>query len=281
MRFFILIFMIIFFNFPSFAVEDIVCSPVNINDFEKENLFYQLTGISFLSEKTAELLIANEFKSELNSKVNADLEIFNTNRLKNGEFKFLSLKSKSLKYKSFSISDFNAKSICPYNKVIYTSKRIYFPEQIPFNFQAQITNNDIKNIINSEDFKKALTKNPIKINGIKILEVEIPSLEIKNNRLYFSLTIKPIIGEINIKFNTDIYVEDNTILLKDINLKSKINIPENILNILTDMINPIKYQFNSLNGKFCKIYITKAKISDNIINTEGVFFINKNYTGEQ
>ena len=183
MRFLILIFTILFFNLSALSVEDITCKSVNINNFEKENLFYQLTGISFLSEKTAELLIENEFKSELNSKVHADLEIFNIKSLKNGEFKSLSLKSENLKYKSFSISDFNAKSICPYNKVVYTSKRIYFPEQLPFNFNAQITNNDIKNIINSEDFKKALIKNPIKINGIKILEVEIPSIEIKNNRL--------------------------------------------------------------------------------------------------
>ena len=50
---------------------------------------------------------------------------------------------------------------------------------------------------------------------------------------------------------------------------------------ILEKVNPFQYDLGSLNGKYCKIFVTKAQISDNIIKAEGVFIINKNYDGDK
>jgi hypothetical protein len=248
---------------------------------EKESLINKYTGLSFAGEKLVETILAHEIDKELNSKINAKLKSFNLRQLRNGEFEALTLKGKTIKYKSFSMSNFNACTICKYNRVIYTGTRVYYPDNLPFNFTADITNKDVENALNSEKFQKAIAKPVAKVNGISLITLNKPYIEIKDGRIHYLLPIKTIFGGLNIKFNSDITVKNNTIMLTDI--KFDFIGPFSVKNFdsLSDKINPFKYELSSLKGKYCKIYVTKAKISDNIINTEGIFIINKNYNGEK
>ena len=68
------------------------------------------------------------------------------------------------------------------------------------------------------------------------------------------------------------------IVLKDTTFSSNSNIINiDILGGIINQVNPVAFQINSINSKYCKIYITSAKIQGNIIKTEGIFIINKNY----
>ncbi|MBQ9245407.1 hypothetical protein IJ182_03970 [bacterium] len=241
-----------------------------------------ITGIEFASKKIAEVIISKELGDELHSKIQTKLDIYNVKRLKQGEFKSLTFKSKKINYKSFSMSDFKATTICPYNKVIYKKTRVYYPNELPFKFQAKITNEDIQNAINSEEFITFIKKNPVKINQITIMNIDTPQVTIKKDKIYFEVPINSILGDFKFKFHSSVAIQDNHLILKNISLNSKNKIiKNNTLSQITNEINPFKYQLNSFSGKYCKIYITNAKISDNIINTEGVFIINKNYNGEK
>ncbi len=254
---------------------DINCPSSCLNIIEKENIFNKITGISFTSKKIAEAIIEKEINEELESKIKADLEIFNVKRLKKGEFKSLTLQSKNIRYKAFSMSDFYAQTICPYNKIVYKKSRIYYPDDLPFKYKGSITNEDIQNILNSKEFQNEISRIPANL-------VKNPSVTLKNNKLYFTIPIVTILGKVKINLNADIEVENNKIVLKNISsssLKGLLN--NNIIRQIIDMINPVSYETNTLNTKYCKIFITKAKISDNIINTEGVFTIKKNYDGEK
>ena len=177
-----------------------------------------------------------------------------------------------------SLTDFYAQSICPFNKVVYTNKRIYFQHDIPFKYKAKITNTDIQNIIQSKEFQNELKRSSIKINGVKVFEFKQPIVEIKNNKLFFQIPVKTMFGSVKIKFYTDIEVQNDKIVLKNITFSSKSNIiSDSMLEPVLTTINPISYETKSLNGKFCNIHITEAKISDNIIYINGIFIINKNY----
>ncbi len=259
---------------------NVTCPSETMKVIEDENVFLKVTGINFLTKKIVETAIEKELKDELNSKFNADLDIFTLKRLKNGEFKNLLLASDNFRYKAMSISDFKAETICPYNQIIYKNKKVYYPNDLPFKFNANITNNDIKNIIKSKEFQKQIQRSAVKINGFTTLEVQEPIVTINNGQLEFSIPIRTFLSNepfiMNLKSNIE--VANNKIMLKDTTFSTNSNIINiDILGGIINQVNPVAFQINSIDSRYCKIYITSAKIQGNIIKTEGIFIINKNY----
>ncbi len=278
------IFLIIFLSvMPVKAIQpEVDCPTPDSNSVEYESIINQVTGINLTSKIIAEAIISKELSEELKSRVWAKLDIYNVQRLKKGEFKSLTLKSKQIKYKAFSMSDFNAKTICPYNKVYYKKNKVRYPHELPLNVKGVITNKDIKNAVNSEEFKKEIQNKPLRIGKISVVKLGTPLIEIKNGKIYFDIPVQTLIGKLNIQFNSEIEVKNNIIKLANINMDSAVDgIINTFFTKLTEKVNPFQYEINSINGKYCKIYITKAKISDNIINVEGVLIINKNYYGDK
>ncbi len=259
---------------------NVTCPSETMKVIEDENVFLKVTGINFLTKKIVETAIEKELKDELNSKFNADLNIFTLKRLKNGEFKNLLLASDNFRYKAMSISNFKAETICPYNQIIYKNKKVYYPNDLPFKFNANITNNDIKNIIKSKEFQKQIQRSAVKINGFTTLEVQEPIVTINNGQLEFSIPIRTFLSNepfiMNLKSNIE--VANNKIMLKDTTFSTNSNIINiDILGGIINQVNPVAFQINSIDSRYCKIYITSAKIQGNIIKTEGIFIINKNY----
>ena len=108
---------ILFSNTANADICEVTCPNINIT--ENESLLNKVTGMNFISKKIIETAIEKEINEELNSKANADLKIYSVKKLKNGEFKGLKLKSEQIKYKALSLSNFEAETICQYNKVIF------------------------------------------------------------------------------------------------------------------------------------------------------------------
>ncbi len=260
----------------SALAQEIVCPIYNDESQVKETFFNNVSGISFFSKKIIEMIIENELKEELGSDFKAELKIFNLKKLKFGEFKALELKSNNIQYRALSLSDFSAKTICDYNKIIYINKKVKYPMPIPFKYSAKITNDDIKNIITSEEFQKELKR-----NESKPLYVKTPNVEIKSDKIYFIIPIKTFIGSFKIKLSCNIKVEDNKLVLTNTTFSSKSNIiSESMINSLLEEINPMQYITSALNGKYYKVDIQKAQIVSDEIKIDGTFVINKNYGGD-
>ncbi len=250
---------------------NVVCPSESLSIIEKESVINKITGLNFASKKIVEIAIEKVLNDEFyKSNINADLEIFNISRLKNGEFAGLTLKTKNLRYRALSMSNFYAQTICGYNKITQLNKKVYFPINLPLKFEGTITNLDVQNVLNSEEFQRELRKISI---------IETPTVVIENGFLNFTIPIKnPFSSKpINVKFRADISVENNKIVLRNITFDSKSNIINNdIIAPLLATINPIAYEIDVANGKFCKLLITKAIIHGNEIKTNGVLVINKN-----
>ncbi|MCD7879396.1 MAG: hypothetical protein LUG16_05640 [Candidatus Gastranaerophilales bacterium] len=267
-----------------YAEELYTCPEININLYENESFYNKITGRNFLAKKITEIAIQKEIQDELQAKTKAQIEMYNVRRMKNGEFKRLSIEGSNLKYKVMSLSSFSAQTICPYNRAIYKNGRLFYPYDMPFKFDSEITNNDIKNILESEEFQKELNSNVLLINGAEGLKILQPEVEIKENRVYFTIPIKTFLTSkpVKVRFNADIKDENNKIVLKNIAFSSNRNIIERgLLSNLTEKINPISFPAEKLKGKYCKIYISNARIDGSVIKAEGIFIINKNYNGDE
>ena len=285
MKKFILILFLLIFISPSFANNcEVVCPTQSLKIIEKESLLNKITGMSFLSKKIVEFAIQKELKNELNFDIQADLDIFSIKRLKKGEFKGLFFKGENLKYKAFSFSNFQAQTICPYNKIVYQDKKIYYPHNLSFKFTGQITNQDLLNIVNSYEFQKALSKASLNILGVESFKVLTPKVELKRGYVFFEIPIKTLLSKKPMKITLYSYIEvkNNRIELKEITIGEGTNSSfDGIIRPLLQVVNPFAYEIDSINGKYSNIYITKAKISGSILEADGVFTINKNYGGEE
>lgn len=282
----ILLICISLFILPCFASSncDVVCPTQSLKIIEEESLLNKLTGMNFLSKKIIEIAIQKELKSELNFDVKADLDIFSIKRLKKGEFKSLLFKGENLKYKAFSFSNFKAQTICPYNKIVYQNKKIYYPNNLSFKFTGQITNQDLANIVNSYEFQKELSKASINILGVESFKVLTPKVELKRGYVFFEIPIKTLFSKnpIKITLYSNIEVKNNKIELKEITLGESTNSSfDGIIKPILQVINPFEYEIKSINGKYCNIYMTNAKITGSILEADGVLTINKNYGGEE
>ncbi len=272
----LILFIVLIFQ-PAFAQDyQIVCPANSLSIVQNEKILNKISGINFVAAKTAQIIIQSELNRELNSNFKANLKIFNTKSLKQGEFKELKLKSQKINYKSLALSDFEAQTLCPYNKIIYKKKRIYYPQELPFKFSAKITNENVKSILSSESFQKELSK----YNNIKGLKFETPTVEIEKGKLNFSFPVRTFLSKepFLLRFSSDLKLENNKIVLKNINLISRSNIINiNMLSYIINCLNPIAFEFNSFKSKYLKINVTEAKITGNIIEANGIFIINRNY----
>lgn len=267
----------------SFAQDcKVTCPAESLNIVENEKFINKITGVSFISKNIAEAIIQKEINEELHSNVKADLDLFNIKSLKKGEFKGLTLKSKNLKYRALSATDVKALTVCPYNKVLYENKRLYFPQDMYFKFSGTITNKDLENVVNSVEFQNELSRNTLSFRGVNGIKFATPSITIDEGYLNFSVPVTSFIlkNPYNVKFRANIEIKNNKIVLRNITFGSKRNIMNSDLFApVIDAINPLTYELNSVNGKFCNVYLTSAKIVGNEIKAEGVLKINKNYGG--
>ena len=82
MKFFLLLFSILFISQGVIADDcTVTCPNESLQIIEKENVATKITGVNFFTKKIIELVIERELKDELESKFNADLELFTVGRL--------------------------------------------------------------------------------------------------------------------------------------------------------------------------------------------------------
>ena len=246
MKKFFLLFLLLLISPLQVQSYNIVCPSESVEIIEKESVINKLTGLNFASKKIVEIAIQKVLNDEFyKSNINADLDIFNINRLRKGEFKSLSLKTKLLRYRALSMSNFYAQTVCSYNKVVQQNKKVYFPIDLPLKFEGTITNLDIQNVLNSEEFQRELKKINI---------IQTPKVNIQNGYLNFVVPVKTFFNAnpFNIKFKANIEVENKSGEKKSLTF-SEIGInaddiirtgepfPENV--VYGNDIYPIKYGY--------------------------------------
>ena len=84
----------------------------------KGNVVEKVTGVDFIERKGVETIIEKYLRFTLKSKINFKLDTPNARALRNGEFKSFTATAKKIQVDGVSISDFEAKSVCPYNKFL-------------------------------------------------------------------------------------------------------------------------------------------------------------------
>lgn len=254
------------FSSICYSCQDI--APTRGNTFEK------VTGADFLERKSAEAIVEKYLRHTLKSKINFHLDASSAKALRNGEFKSFTASAKKIKTDDISISDFEAKSVCSYNKFLMKKDYIGFPYDIPVSFSATLTNDDMNYM-----FSKMEAKNKdnlrLPFGKLTIARVNDIKWETKNSKSRISFKIITPIIDTKVTYTTMFSVIDGQINVGESTSNLNAKMQKNINRFLRKF-NPFSQAVELAKNAQAQLEITHILLLGDKIYVKGVFLIPRN-----
>ncbi len=267
--YFLFIFVII--QTPAFSKLCYNCEEVTPT---KGNVFEKVSGIDFIERKGAEAIIEKYLRFTLKSKVHFYLDAESAKALRNGEFNSFSAKAKKIQVDGVSVSDFEAKSICSYNRFLMKKDYIGFPYDIPVSFSATLTNDDMNYMFQKmeEQYKDNLR---IPFGKLTVARVSGITWKTENSkaRIVFKI-ITPIVDS-KVTYTTSFSLVNGKLNLgnEKSNLNSKM---QKNVNRFLRQFNPFTQAVELAKDAQAQLEITDIILNGDKIYVKGVFLIPRN-----
>lgn len=283
-KFLLVLGLIIFLSTPAFAVCDYaqMCAPKAYDLSSKgAQITSNITGMTFLSERIADIIIKSQFKKIAKGKLKVDMQSFSANDLAHGRFKSLKITGKNLNVDGAYISKLEAKTLCDFNYVQLNkkSKSIKFKENMVMSFSTEITNSDLQKTVKSSGYLEMLNSTNLSAFGITFFKLQGADVQIKNNKLYFTVKVTTPLSAmpVSVVVRSGLRVEEGNIVLTKIDFVN----PFTVIDLskaayLLNAINPLTFSVDILNNKDSKMSIQTVDIVGDKIIVNGMIFIPKN-----
>lgn len=240
----------------------------------KGNAFEKVTGIDFIERKGTEAIIEKYMRYTLKSKIHFYLDATSAKALRNGEFKSFTASAKKIQVDDISISDFEAKSVCPYNKFLMEKDYIGFPYDIPVSFSATLTNDDMNYM-----FKRMEQQNPnslrVPLGKITLAKVSDLTWKSENSKARISFKIITPVVDTKVTYTTSFNLVNGQLVLN--NTKSNLNAQmQKNVNRFLSKFNPFTQAVELAKDAQGQLEITDILMKDDKIYVKGVFLIPRN-----
>lgn len=239
----------------------------------------KVTGMTFLAEKLAGVIIKKELKKATKEKFKVEMKSFSAKDLANGRFKSLKIWGRNLEIDDSYLTYFEARTACDFNYVELNKSSIKFKENMIMNFVIEISNNDLKKTVQSTGYLDMLNKVKLSGFGITFFKLENADVQIKNSKLYFTINLtSPMSAKpIPICVRSDVKVEDGNIVLTKLDLVNIYTVLDlSKITYLLNALNPLTFSTDILNNKDSKMSIQTVEIVGDRIKIKGNVFIPKN-----
>jgi hypothetical protein len=280
-KFLLVLSLIIFCTMPAFAVCDysqICAKPYDLSS-RGAQVTSNITGMTFLADRIADFIIKGQLKKATKEKFKVDMKSFSANDLKHGRFKSLKITGRNLDIEGVYITRLEAKTLCDFNYVQLDKKSIKFKENMVMAFSTEISDNDLQKTVKSTGYLQMLNKTNLSAFGITFFKLEGADVQIRNNKLYFTIKITtPFTAvPISVVVRSGLKVEDGNIVLTKIDFVN----PFTVIDLskaayILNAINPLTFSVDILNNKDSKISIQTVDIVSDKIIINGTIFIPKN-----
>ena len=240
----------------------------------KGNVFEKVTGIDFIERKGTEAIIEKYMRYTLKSKIHFYLDATSAKALRNGEFKSFTASAKKIQIDDISISDFEAKSVCPYNKFLMEKDYIGFPYDIPVSFSATLTNDDMNYM-----FKRMEQQNPnslrVPLGKITLAKVSDLTWKSENSKARISFKIITPVVDTKVTYTTSFNLVNGQLVLN--NTKSNLNAQmQKNVNRFLSKFNPFTQAVELAKDAQASLDITHILMQGDKIYVKGVFLIPRN-----
>lgn len=274
--------LLLFYSEKSFAACDYSykCAPQAYDLTSKKSQFVsKITGMNFLAEKIAQIIIKGQLKKATKEHFKVEIKSYSASDLLQGRFKSLEISGKNLEIDGAYLSSLNIKTLCDFNYIELNQKSIKFKENMVMGFSTEISNTDLNKTINSSGYLDMLNKTNLSAFGITFFKLEGADVQIKNNKLYFTIKVtSPISSKpLPVTVSSDLKVEDGDIVMTKLHFVNICTVMDlSKIAYIINAINPLTFSMNILNNKDSKMRIQNVDIIGDKIIIKGDIFIPKN-----
>jgi len=238
-----------------------------------------MTGMTFLSEKLAGLIIKKEIKKATKENFKVELKTYSAQDLAHGRFKSLKISGKNLVIDDAYLTSLEAKTLCDFNYIDLSNNQVKFKENMVMGFNLEISNIDLKKTIQSTGYLSMLNKVNLCGMGITFFKLQGADVELKNNKLYFTIKVtsplsaKPLL----VVVSSDLKVEDGNIVMTKVHLVNLYTVLDlSKATYLLNALNPLTFSTDILSNKNSKMSIQTVNIIGDKIFITGNILIPKN-----
>lgn len=238
-----------------------------------------VTGMTFLSEKIAQVIIRGELKKATKEKFKVEMKSYSVQDLAHGRFKSLKISGKNLDIDDVYLTSLEAKTACDFNYVEIEKNSIKFKENMVMNYAVEISNNDLNKTIKSAGYLDRLNKIKLSGLGITFFKLDGADVQVKNGKLYFTINVTSPMSTrpVPIAVRSDVKVEDGNIVLTKIDLVNLYTVIDlSKITYLLNALNPLTFSTEILNNKDSKMKVQTIDIIGDKIFIKGNIFIPKN-----
>lgn len=242
-----------------------------------------ITGMTFLAEKIAQSIIRGELKKATKEKFKVEIKSYSASDLAHGRFKSLKISGKNLEIDDAYLTSLEAKTACDFNYIELDKNSIKFKENMIMDFAIEISNTDLKKTVKSTGYLDMLNKIQLSGMGITFFKLEGADVQIKNDKLYFTINVTSPMSTkaIPIVVRSDVKVEDGNIVLTKLDLVNIYTVLDlSKVTYLLNILNPLTFSTDILNNKNSKMSIQNVNIVGDKIIVKGNIFIPKNSTNK-
>lgn len=279
----LILMLMIFCVNPSFGVCDYsdLC-PQKAYDLSSkmgQNISRRL-GATSLSELIAEKRIQEDLRNATKQNFQVSVKSYSFQDFIHGRFKSITITGKNLNIEGAYLTSLELKTLCDFNYVKLNKTPVQFKENLIVGFTTEISDADLKKTIHSNGYLDRLNCVNVKGCGITFFKLSGANVEVKNNKLYFTVKItsqllldKPL----DVVIATNLKAENGRIVFTKVNLG---NLAKGVdlskVACQLNSMNPLAFSLNVLENKNTKMCIKDVNIVDDKIIIKGNIFIPKN-----
>lgn len=274
--------LMIFYAVPSFAMCDYsqMCAPRAYDLSSKgTQITSKITGTTFLAENLAQFLIKKELKKATKAKFKVKMKSYSASDLLHGRFKSLEISGKHLDIDGVYLTSLDIKTLCDFNYIELNKNSIKFRENMVMGYSTEISDKDLRKTVKSTGYLDKLNKTNLSAFGITFLKLEGADVQIKNNKLWFTIKVTTPMSSnpISVVLRSNLRVEEGNIVLTKIDFVNPFTVIDlSKATYLLNAINPLTFSIDILNNKNSKMSVQCVDIAGDKIIAKGSVFIPKN-----
>ncbi len=271
--------------YPASAIE---CSSFQCpqNPYENGVSISNITGMNYLSEKIANILLTREIKKDSEGKYTVNLQSYNISALKAGKFKSLEIIGQNTVTDGIYASYIRLKTICDYNYIEVNNKlkTTTFKENFGMAYAVTFTEEDLNSTIDHSTYGEMIRKVNSIGNSYKLFNIVSSSVKITDNKLFYIMNVAvPLLNiKKDIVVQTDMKVRNGEIILADANVVTEnFKFDVNKLAAIINYLNPLEFSMKLFDNKYADMTVKEININNNKINVSGIITVDKDVVTPQ
>lgn len=240
----------------------------------------KITGMNLIIANTLESQVKKQVDKALDGDFEVKITPFGGKSMLQGKFKTLEFSAPSANLEGLALTNIKAESVCEYNHFVYKKGEVYTNTDFTLAFSAEITNDDLKEIVSSSEYQKLIKSMNVGVGNFSFIKIYDPIATIQNKKLNFSIKVLSPLTYYEPKTITttmELVVEDGKLTFTEITTTPQIKTNLSSIIPIINKINPFIINTAIMNNTDSSIRIQNIDISEDRIFVKGLVIVPKNY----